>query len=34
MITGSIEEYKDIGINETLRENIIKSLKEIYEKHS
>ncbi len=34
MLKGSLEEYKEIGINEELRENIIKSLRDIYEKRN
>lgn len=34
MINGSVEAYQEIGINKELRENIIKSLKEIYEKRN
>lgn len=34
MIKGKVEEYQEIGINEKLRENIIKNLKESYEEHN
>ncbi len=34
MIKGKVEEYQEIGINEELRENIIKNLKESYEERN
>lgn len=34
MLKGSREDYKEIGINESLREKIIIELKDIYEKHN